>query len=306
MLDSCHREIRVIARSCSDMGNGAESIRGIRMEAYTDFAQVYDEFMDETPYEEWCAFLVGMLGRYGLKEVADEDSRLFDDTYVISDGPNEQHLRQERNTILDLGCGTGTLTQLLARKGYDMIGVDNAQEMLQIAMEKRDESGLDILYLLQDMREFELYGTVGAVVSVCDSINYLLEEEEVLRTFKLVHTYLYPGGVFIFDFNTVYKYSQIIGDATIAENREDCSFIWENYYHEAEEINEYDLTIFVRSKEALFQRFQETHYQRGYRLEQMCRLVEQAGLKILETLDADTREAAGQESERVYIVAKKA
>ncbi len=276
------------------------------MEAYTDFAQVYDEFMDETPYEEWCAFLVGMLGRYGLKEVADEDSRLFDDTYVISDGPNEQHLRQERNTILDLGCGTGTLTQLLARKGYDMIGVDNAQEMLQIAMEKRDESGLDILYLLQDMREFELYGTVGAVVSVCDSINYLLEEEEVLRTFKLVHTYLYPGGVFIFDFNTVYKYSQIIGDATIAENREDCSFIWENYYHEAEEINEYDLTIFVRSKEALFQRFQETHYQRGYRLEQMCRLVEQAGLKILETLDADTREAAGQESERVYIVAKKA
>lgn len=288
------------------MGNGAESIRGIRMEAYTDFAQVYDEFMDETPYEEWCAFLVGMLGRYGLKEVADEDSRLLDDTYVISDGPNEQHLRQERNTILDLGCGTGTLTQLLARKGYDMIGVDNAQEMLQIAMEKRDESGLDILYLLQDMREFELYGTVGAVVSVCDSINYLLEEEEVLRTFKLVHTYLYPGGVFIFDFNTVYKYSQIIGDATIAENREDCSFIWENYYHEAEEINEYDLTIFVRSKEALFQRFQETHYQRGYRLEQMCRLVEQAGLKILETLDADTREAAGQESERVYIVAKKA
>ena len=288
------------------MGNGAESIRGIRMEAYTDFAQVYDEFMDETPYEEWCAFLVGMLGRYGLKEVADEDSRLLDYTYVISDGPNEQHLRQERNTILDLGCGTGTLTQLLARKGYDMIGVDNAQEMLQIAMEKRDESGLDILYLLQDMREFELYGTVGAVVSVCDSINYLLEEEEVLRTFKLVHTYLYPGGVFIFDFNTVYKYSQIIGDATIAENREDCSFIWENYYHEAEEINEYDLTIFVRSKEALFQRFQETHYQRGYRLEQMCRLVEQAGLKILETLDADTREAAGQESERVYIVAKKA
>ena len=304
--------MRVIARyvssqrSRSDMGIGAESIRGIRMEAYTDFAQVYDEFMDETPYEEWCAFLVGRLEKYGLKEASAEDRCLINDADVISDRPDERSLRQERNTILDLGCGTGTLTQLLARRGYDMIGVDNAQEMLQIAMEKRDKSGLDILYLLQDMREFELYGTVGAVVSVCDSINYLLEEEEILRTFKLVHTYLYPGGVFIFDFNTVYKYSQIIGDATIAENREDCSFIWENYYHEAEEINEYDLTIFVREKEALFQRFQETHYQRGYRLEQMCRLVEQAGLKILETLDADTREAVRQESERVYIVAKKA
>lgn len=274
------------------------------MEAYTDFAQVYDEFMDETPYEEWCAFLVGMLGRYGLKEVADEDSRLLDDTYVISDGPNEQHLRQERNTILDLGCGTGTLTQLLARKGYDMIGVDNAQEMLQIAMEKRDESGLDILYLLQDMREFELYGTVGAVVSVCDSINYLLEEEEVLRTFKLVHTYLYPGGVFIFDFNTVYKYSQIIGDATIAENREDCSFIWENYYHEEQEINEYDLTVFV-AEGTLFRRFQEVHYQRGYCLEQIKALLTRAGMEFLEALDADTHGRVTKESERIYVVARK-
>ncbi len=187
-----------------------------------------------------------------------------------------------------------------------MIGVDNAQEMLQIAMDKRDRSGLDILYLLQDMREFELYGAVGAVISVCDSINYLLEEEDILQTFRLVQNYLYPGGVFIFDFNTVYKYANIIGDATIAENREDCSFIWENYYHEEEEINEYDLTIFVRNRgEELFQRFQETHYQRGYQLEQMRRLVEDAGLRVLETLDADTHDGVTPESERIYIVAKK-
>ena len=198
------------------------------------------------------------------------------------------------------------MTELLARKGYDMIGVDNAQEMLQIAMDKRDRSGLDILYLLQDMREFELYGAVGAVISVCDSINYLLEEEDILQTFRLVQNYLYPGGVFIFDFNTVYKYANIIGDATIAENREDCSFIWENYYHEEEEINEYDLTIFVRNRgEELFQRFQETHYQRGYQLEQMRRLVEDAGLRVLETLDADTHDGVTPESERIYIVAKK-
>lgn len=268
------------------------------MEAYTDFAQVYDEFMDETPYEEWCAFLMRMLEKYGVNGKSKYDKDVINDT--------NENLRQERNTILDLGCGTGTLTELLARQGYDMIGVDNAQEMLQIAMDKREKSGLDILYLMQDMREFELYGTVGAVVSVCDSINYLLEEEDILQTFQLVHNYLYPGGVFIFDFNTVYKYAQIIGDATIAENREDCSFIWENYYHAEEEINEYDLTIFVRGKgEALFHRFQETHYQRGYRLEQMCRLAKQAGLNILETMDADTHEGVTQESERVYIVAKK-
>ena len=184
------------------------------MEAYTDFARVYDTFMDETPYEEWCEFLVTLLQRYEIKE-------------EITDA----NLLQEKNSILDLGCGTGTLTQLLAEKGYDMIGVDNSEEMLQIAIEKREQSGLDILYLLQDMREFELYGTVGAVISVCDSLNYLLSEEELLTVFRLVYNYLYPQGVFIFDFNTVYKYETVIGDRTIAENREECSFIWENFYH---------------------------------------------------------------------------
>lgn len=295
------------------------------MEAYTDFAQVYDEFMDETPYEDWCEFLVEMLDKYGVsretedkkcrindmsvieeKRYGDTEGRLEASKRTTADEQEIRNLRQERNTILDLGCGTGTLTELLARKGYDMIGVDNAQEMLQIAIQKREKSGLDILYLLQDMREFELYGTVGAVVSVCDCLNYLLEEEDILQTFCLVRNYLYPGGIFIFDFNTVYKYADVIGDTTIAENREDCSFIWENYYHEAEEINEYDLTIFARDEgEERFHRFQETHYQRGYRLEQMCRLVREAGLSVLETLDADTHGAVTQESERVYVVAKK-
>lgn len=283
----------------------------INMDAYTDFAQVYDEFMDETPYEEWCEFLAGRIEKYGIVDAAGCDDEIKNDKYVIKDRSvikeqEKQNLRQERNTILDLGCGTGTLTELLACKGYDMIGVDNAQEMLQIAMDKRDRSGSDILYLLQDMREFELYGAVGAVISVCDSINYLLEEEEILQTFRLVYNYLYPGGVFIFDFNTVYKYASVIGDATIAENRENCSFIWENYYHEEEEINEYDLTIFARSEgEERFLRFQETHYQRGYCLEQMCGLVEEAGLTVVETLDADTHDAVTPESERIYVVAKK-
>ena len=281
------------------------------MDAYTDFAQVYDEFMDETPYEEWCEFLAGQVKKYGIGDAAGCDDEIKNDKCVIKDRSvikeqEKQNLRQERNTILDLGCGTGTLTELLACKGYDMIGVDNAQEMLQIAMDKRDRSGSDILYLLQDMREFELYGAVGAVISVCDSINYLLEEEEILQTFRLVHNYLYPGGVFIFDFNTVYKYASVIGDATIAENRENCSFIWENYYHEEEEINEYDLTIFARSEgEERFLRFQETHYQRGYCLEQMRGLVEEAGLTVVETLDADTHDAVTPESERIYVVAKK-
>jgi len=125
-----------------------------------------------------------------------------------------------------------------------------------------------------------------------------------LEVFKLVNNYLYPGGLFIFDFNTVYKYEEVIGDGTIAENREECSFIWENYYHEEEEINEYDLTVFVQEENGLFRRFQENHYQRGYGPETIQALLEQSGMEVVEMLDGDTREQVTGESERIYVVAR--
>lgn len=245
------------------------------MDAYEDFAEVYDTFMDETPYEEWSRFVSAILKEGG-----------------ILDG-----------LVLDLGCGTGTLTELLAKEGYDMIGVDLSDRMLNIAMEKRAQSGADILYLQQDMRKFELYGTVRAVVCLCDSLNYLLKEEELLQTFRLVNNYLDPGGLFLFDFNTVYKYETVIGDTTIAENRDDCSFIWENYYDAKEQLNEYDLTIFVRDKSGLFRKSTETHIQRGYTLLAIRRLVEASGMIFLRAADADTHGEVCETSERIYVLA---
>ncbi len=259
------------------------------MNAYEDFAYVYDELMDATPYEEWCELITRLIHEYGVSSPKRDADNLLD---------------SERNLVVDLGCGTGTLTELLYQKGYDMIGVDNSESMLNVAMEKREKSGDEILYLLQDMRELELYSTVGTVVSVCDSVNYILEEDELLEVFSLVNNYLYPGGIFIFDFNTDYKYREVIGDSTIAENREDCSFIWENYYDQDTSVNEYDLTIFVQEEGDRFRRFTETHFQRGYTVEQMTALVEQAGMTIVEVLDADTRKAPTSHSERVYIVAR--
>lgn len=267
----------------------------INLEAYTDFAGVYDTFMDDTPYQEWTDFLTELIEKYGI-------SKQKHDTDVINE--KDEILSSERNLVLDLGCGTGTLTELLYQKGYDMIGVDNSQEMLNIALAKREKTGSDILYLCQDMRELDLYSTIGTVISVCDSVNYLLEDDEVQDTFSLVNNYLYPGGLFIFDFNTVYKYEQVIGDTTIAENREECSFIWENYYHEEERVNEYDLTIFVKEDDSEhFRRFTETHFQRGYTLEEMKGFVEQAGMEVVLALDADTHKAPTDDSERIYIVA---
>lgn len=259
------------------------------MKSYQDFAYVYDELMDATPYEEWCELLSWLIEKYGVSE----PKRNVEDV-----------LSSEKNLVVDLGCGTGTLTEMLYRKGYDMIGVDNSESMLGIAVEKKEKSGDEILYLCQDMRELELYSTVGTVLSVCDSVNYILEEEELATVFSLVNNYLYPGGIFIFDFNTDYKYREVIGDTTIAENREDCSFIWENYYDEETAINEYDLTVFVQEEEERFRRFRETHFQRGYTVEQMVALVEQAGMQVVEIMDADTRTQVTPESERVYIVAR--
>ncbi len=270
------------------------------MEAYTDFASVYDTFMDETPYEEWADFIVEQIEKYGVSKPCKADKEKETETETDT----EEILTSEKNLVLDLGCGTGKFTEILSQKGYDMIGVDMSQEMLNIAFQKRQLSGSSILYLCQDMRELDLYSTVGTVVSVCDSVNYLLEDEDVVETFRLVNNYLYPGGIFIFDFNTLYKYESVIGDATIAENRDDCSFIWDNYYHGEEHINEYDLTIFVKEESELFRKFTETHYQRGYTLKEMEGFVKQAGLELLLSLDADTHKKPNKTSERIYIIAR--
>ncbi len=246
------------------------------MESYTGFAEVYDTFMDNVPYREWAQYIRKLLEREKI------DSGL----------------------ILDLGCGTGSMTEELASYGYDMIGVDNSEEMLEIAMDKKEKSGHDILYLLQDMRKFELYGTVKAIVSVCDCINYITEEEELEQVFRLVNNYLDPGGIFIFDFNTEYKYKEILGDETIAEEREECSFIWENYYNEEERLNEYALTLFVQEKGDLYRKYQEIHLQRAYTLEEMKARIEESGMEFVAAYDAYTEQAPTKESERICMIAR--
>lgn len=242
------------------------------MEAYTSFAQVYDLFMDNVPYEEWCDYLEEQLHREGIRE----------------------------GILLDLGCGTGKMTRIMAEKGYDMIGVDNSVEMLDIARAASEEG---ILYLLQDMQEFELYGTVRAAYCACDSLNYITEEDELLSVFQLVNNYLDPKGVFIFDMNTQYKYEKLLRDYTFAENREECSFIWENYFDKESGINEYDLTLFIKEGEQ-FSRFQESHYQKSYSLEKILELLEKAGMKVEGVFEAYTLEPPRADSDRITIIAR--
>lgn len=262
------------------------------MEAYTAFAKVYDRFMENVPYEKWGDFLDYTIEKLGITK----PSRDADDA-----------LESERNLVLDMGCGTGVLTEIMFEKGYDMIGVDLSQDMLDVALRRKlskyasenepvedeiEAAAVDtgILYLCQDMCELDLYSTVGTIYSTCDSINYLIEDDEVKACFDNVSNYLYPDGLFIFDVNTVYKYREVIGDVTIAEDTDESSFIWDNYYDEEENINEYDLTLFIKasdenSSRPLYEKYNETHYQRGFEIDEVIGLINESGLEVLAILD---------------------
>lgn len=247
-----------------------------QQDAYTEFASVYDTFMDEIPYDEWCEYLKTILAEYDIKD----------------------------GLVLELGCGTGAMTQRLAEAGYDMIGVDNSIEMLNQAREKLAENGLDILYLLQDMREFELYGTVRAVVSVCDSMNYILEADDLREVFRLVNNYLDPQGIFVFDLKTEYYYNTIVGDQSFGDTKDESCFIWQNYFYEDERINEYAMTIFKQDENGKYDRYDEIHYQKAWHLEEIKELLQQAGMEFVVAYDAMTRNAPRRRTERMYIVAR--
>lgn len=243
---------------------------------YGSFAQVYDLFMDNVPYKDWCDYIIRELKKA-----------------QIGDG-----------LVLDLGCGTGRMTRMLSDAGYDMIGVDMSEDMLMVARDASAGREDHILYLLQDMREFELYGTVRAVISVCDSMNYITEEEDLRTVFSLVNNYLDPGGLFLFDLNTIYKYEKLLGENTICENREEGSFIWENYYDSEEQINEYDLTLFIKEEDELYRKYEETHYQRAYELDTIRSLLQQAGLEYVGVYDVETGGEVRPDSEKVYFIAR--
>lgn len=297
------------------------------MDSYTNFAAVYDTFMDQEPYDKWADNVCSLLEKFSedrfskpsfrenpsesggqvnaddLVKETSESKMLQESTPVLTEGEEESG----RPFVVDLGCGTGKLTEILAARGYDMLGIDLSGDMLTIAMERKIASGSDIIYSQQDMRDFELYGPADAMVSVGDSVNYLLEESDIEAMFRCVAQWLVPGGVFVFDYKTIHLYRDVIGDRTIAEDRGDCAFIWDNYYEPDTCINEYDLAVFVAEDEdgQVFRRFDEVHRQRGYETDRLRRAAEAAGLIWLTQQDSGTGEDVTKETERALAVVKK-
>lgn len=243
---------------------------------YEGFADLYDRFMSDVPYEEWAKYIEEVFARYAVKK-----PRL----------------------ITDLGCGTGNLTLPLARAGYEMTAIDASPDMLNVLREKAMAAGQDILCLCQDMRELELFGTMDAILCTCDGINYLTEEEDLVRTFRLVENYLEPEGLFVFDVNTEARFKKY-GSQTFTDLTEDAAYIWQNEYDASSGINRYDITFFEADADSRYSRFEETHLERAYSVDKLKELLETAGLKCEAVLDAFTFEPATEKSDRVCFVAR--
>ena len=245
------------------------------MEAYTGFAYVYDEYMDNIPYEEWGEYMMTLLKENG-----------------VSDGMS----------VLELGCGTGTVTRMLSKSGYDCVGLDMSEDMLSIASDKTFEEDLHIIYTCQDMRDFEVPYSMDAMISIGDSMNYITCVDDLENVFSCVRENLKENGVFIFDLKTIHFFRDILADNTYAQNRDDSAFIWDNYYDEEERNNEYELTVFVKNEDGTFDRFEEQHYQHGFTIEEVTGAARKAGLNVKSIYNAFTKDAPDDSSERLYFI----
>ncbi|MFJ7854293.1 class I SAM-dependent DNA methyltransferase [Peribacillus frigoritolerans] len=245
---------------------------------YERFAYVYDELMKDAPYEKWLMILTAKLEQYGIGG----------------------------RKVLDLACGTGEMTVELAQHGFEVTGVDLSDEMLLVANEKAVKLGLSIPLFQQNMAELEGLGQFDCVTIFCDSLNYLRDEEDIVKTFSRVREHLKDGGLFMFDIHSLYKMEEIFSDHTFAVNGEEVSYIWDCFPGEEPYSVEHDLSFFVRDDESgLYDRFDELHYQRTYPVEQYKKWLEQAGFTVSEIL-ADLEEAPlVTETERILFVASK-
>lgn len=244
---------------------------------YQDFAEVYDRLTQDIGYEKWADFLESAFLKFGEKP----------------------------KLVLELGCGTGSLAIEMAKRGYDMIGLDLSVDMLSKAMEKSRDQGLDILFVNQNMRNFELYGTVDAVICMLDSINYITDKPDLKRVFELVHLYLNPGGLFIFDINSEYKLSQLLGQNVFYELADDICWIWHNTYDPSDRLATFELTFFARTQNGLYRRFEETHVERAYSDAEITEALGKANLALAGRFGDLSFNPPAPEEERIFYVARK-
>ena len=249
---------------------------------YSAISGIYDKINAEVDYRSWADFFEACFDRY---------------------------LNARPELILDLACGTGSMTMELSRRGYDMIGVDASRDMLSVALDRKYDAELEsILYLCQDMKDFELYGTVGAVTACLDSINYLSGEGDIDRCFATVHNYLDPDGLFLFDVNTPYKFENIYADNSYI-HEDECDgrmtlCAWQNDYDRKSGLCRFYLSVFSEDEGGRYIREDEEQTERCFERSELTAALERAGFEVLGVFGGFDFSEADSTDTRWYFVAR--
>ena len=233
--------------------------------------------------------------------------KYYRDTAVFFDRMMKKYARPyytENNIVLDCGCGTGILTDLLAQKGYDMIGLDVSSAMLDKARENCDGSGKNILWLCQDMTKMDLYGTVAGIICATDTVNHLTTEKKLDKFFSLASNYVEPGGIFVFDVLTEEYFKEKIDGNVFFVDEDEYTCIWHGRYSEKSRICKYEITSFEKENENYF-RNDVSVRERFYGMEEITERLENAGFENIKTFGGTSFEKVDKNRGRIYFVAAK-
>ena len=248
------------------------------MASYGEFAYYYDGLTDNVDYEKRCDYIRDLLAENGVGE----------------------------GILLDLACGTGTVSLILSRMGYDVIGVDSSEDMLSVAQEKKMETGDDVIFLCQRMEELDLYGTINAAVSTLDSINHVTDADTVREIFRRVSLFMEDKGIFIFDVNTPYKHRNVLGNNTFVYDTDEVYCVWQNSTDESL-LTTISLDIFEKDEddEETYYRYSEEFSERAYELDDIKSWLEECKFEVTAVYEEMTREAVGDNTQRAVFVARK-
>lgn len=245
------------------------------MDSYNEFAEYYDRLMEDVDYSRWFNYVKDILDKYDLNP----------------------------NSILEMACGTGSLTKYLGEEGYSVTCFDLSEEMLSIAYNKLRRYP-NVKVLNQDMTDFNLNNKYDAILCLCDSMNYITEDKDLAKVFKNAYNHLKDNGIFIFDINSYYKLKNIIGNNTFVEDKDDIYYVWENYFDDEQSICEFYLTFFIREN-GFYRRFDEKHIQRAYCVDYIKKTLGEVGFTHIMEYEGFTFDLLNEKSERVNFVVRK-
>lgn len=248
------------------------------MASYGDFAYYYDSLTENVDYEKRCEYISSLLAENGVGE----------------------------GILLDLACGTGTVSIIMSQLGYDVIGVDSSEDMLSVAQEKKMESEEDIIFLCQKMQELDLFGTINAAISTLDSINHVTQKETVKEIFRRVSLFMEDKGIFIFDVNTPYKHKEVLGDNTFVYDTDEVYCVWQNTTDESL-LTKVNLDIFEKDEddEETYYRYCEEFFERAYELQDIKKWLEECKFEVIGIYEEMTKNEVKADTQRAVFVAKK-